>query len=78
MDSGDEGEMWLLWIFGEISRQIFHTETKQDSAHQINWDFFCEMRAADELRMVDSGHVSTRCFISVTHIYSEWRAEIHS
>ena len=54
MDSGDEGEMWLLWIFGEISRQIFHTETKQDSAHQINWDFFCEMRAADELRMVDS------------------------
>ena len=77
MDSGDEGEMWLLWIFGEISRQIFHTETKHDSAHQINWDFFYEMRAADELRMVDSGDVY-RCFNSVTQIYSEWRAEIYS
>ena len=60
----------------DLTPDISHWDkTRQRAPDKLG--LFCEMRAADELRMVDSGHVA-RGFNSVTQIYSEWRAEIYS
>ena len=60
----------------DLTPDISHWDkTRQRAPDKLG--LFCEMRAADELRMVDSGDVA-RGFNWVTQIYSEWRAEVYS